>query len=96
MKLLRFGGGMGQTNFLHVLPILALLLISQAARGESAETAAERMAERMLQAIGGRETWAAVKNTINGSQQYRVTEPTVVYAVITMDIEWLHVTRKFL
>ena len=78
---------MRQTSLLHVVSILALLLISQAAQGEDAEIAAEEMAERMLQAIGGREAWAAVRNTINGSQQNRAGEPTVVYAVITMDFE---------
>ncbi len=52
-----------------------------------ADDAAEAMAERMLNAIGGREAWSELKNTINGSQQNRVGEPTVVYAVITMDFE---------
>lgn len=49
--------------------------------------AAEALAERMLQAIGGRKNWAALRNTINGSQQNRVSDPTEVYAVITMDFE---------
>ena len=48
---------------------------------------ADAMAERMLSALGGRNTWADLKNTINGSQQNRAVEPTVVYAVITMDFE---------
>ncbi|MDH3645443.1 MAG: hypothetical protein OER80_01585 [Gammaproteobacteria bacterium] len=49
--------------------------------------AAEAIADKMLAAIGGRDTWAGLKNTINGSQQNRAGEPTVVYAVITMDFE---------
>ncbi len=52
-----------------------------------ADDAADAMAERMLDAIGGREAWAGLRNTINGSQQNRAGEPTVVYAVITMDFE---------
>ncbi|MGI9287338.1 MAG: hypothetical protein ACR2P1_18285 [Pseudomonadales bacterium] len=50
-------------------------------------SAAEKVAEKMLEAIGGRTAWADLKNTINGSQQNRVGEPTVVSAVITMDFE---------
>lgn len=56
------------------------------AYGQS-EAAAEALAEKMLGAVGGREAWANLKNTVNGSQQNRVSEPTVVYAVITMDFE---------
>ena len=51
------------------------------------DAAADALAEKMLQAIGGREAWANLKNTVNGSQQNRASEPTVVYAVITMDFE---------
>ncbi len=76
-----------QFFFLRFLPALALLLLSQASQGDDPEIAAEAMAERMLQAIGGRGAWATVKNTVNGSQQNRAGEPTVVYAVITMDFE---------
>jgi hypothetical protein len=43
------------------------------------------MAERMLSAIGGRPGWAALKNTVNDSLQFRLEEPTVVRAVIRMD-----------
>lgn len=78
---------MSQVDFLRVAPFLMLLLISGAARGDDDKMAAEAMAERMLQAIGGRQTWAAVTNTINGSQQNRASEPTVVHSVITMDFE---------
>jgi hypothetical protein len=47
----------------------------------------EALAGKMLDRIGGRDAWAALKNTINGSQQNRASEPTVVYAVITIDFE---------
>lgn len=40
-----------------------------------------------LDRLGGRAAWAGLRNTINGSQQNRADEPTVVYAVITMDFE---------
>lgn len=50
-------------------------------------SAANKTAEQMLEAIGGRQAWAELRNTINGSVQNRVSEPTVVYAVITMDFQ---------
>jgi hypothetical protein len=53
---------------------------------DAVETPAE-LAERMLEAIGGREAWARLRNTVNDSQQNRATEPTEVQAVITMDFE---------
>ena len=70
-----------------VVPILTLLVLSQAVQADDSQVAAEAMAERMLQALGGREAWAALRNTINGSRQNRASEPTVVHAVITMDFE---------
>lgn len=67
---------------------IALFVLPLAATANDNETAdAERMAENLLQAIGGRSAWASLRNTINGSQQNRAGEPTVVYAVITMDFE---------
>jgi hypothetical protein len=51
------------------------------------EPAARELADKMLERLGGREAWAGLRNTINGSQQNRAGEPTVVYAVITMDFE---------
>lgn len=54
--------------------------------GASAQPTAEGEAERMLQALGGRAAWTAVKNTVNDSQQNRATgEFPVVRAVITID-----------
>jgi hypothetical protein len=47
--------------------------------------AAQALAEQLLQAIGGRATWAALRNTVNDSQQHRLAEPLEVRAVITMD-----------
>ena len=55
---------------------------------KTASTADGRLlADRMLAVLGGRERWAALRNTINDSQQNRAAEPTVVRAVITMDFE---------
>lgn len=51
------------------------------------EPNADELASKMLERLGGRTAWASLKNTINGSQQNRAGEPTVVYAVITMDFE---------
>jgi hypothetical protein len=45
----------------------------------------EAQADRMLAALGGREAWAAMRNTVNDSQQNRSGEPPVVRAVVTMD-----------
>lgn len=75
------------SSLLRLIPVLALLLFAPAGQCDDGELAAEAMAERMLSAIGGREAWAAVRNTINGSQQDRAGEPTVVHAVITIDFE---------
>lgn len=75
---------------LRAWPIV-FLIISIGTAAHSAESInsdrAEAMAEQMLTAIGGREAWAGLRNTINGSQQNRVNPPTEVYAVITMDFE---------
>jgi hypothetical protein len=48
---------------------------------------AEALAERMLAALGGRAAWAALKNTVNDSQQNRDGEPSQLRVVITMDFE---------
>jgi len=62
------------------------LIRSAPPRSRSQEdSAAEAVADRMLGAIGGRAAWAAVTSTVNDSRQNRLTEPTVVRAVITMD-----------
>lgn len=67
-------------------PVLVLLASSAAALGaDSAVETAEQRAERMLGALGGRAAWASARNTVNDSLQFRLVEPTVVHAVITMD-----------
>lgn len=48
---------------------------------------AEAMASRLLAAVGGRDAWAALRNTVNDSQQFRAEGPAEVRAVITMDFE---------
>lgn len=64
--------------------IAACLTFSSIGSAQNA-TSPDQMAERMLSAVGGRAAWANLSNTINESQQNRLDEPTVVYAVITMD-----------
>lgn len=76
---------MSRTHIFRAVPILVLLILGQS--GYADDKQAEAMADRMLEAIGGRDAWAGLRNTINGSQQNRAGEPTVVYAVITMDFE---------
>ncbi|MGD8511988.1 MAG: hypothetical protein PVI16_10220, partial [Gammaproteobacteria bacterium] len=69
---------------------LCLFLITTWLAGpvaQAQESEARALADRMLKALGGRATWAQLRNTINGSQQNRAEEPTVVYTVITMDFE---------
>lgn len=79
------GAGMKPALFLLALSALALPVLADEHRARDAE--AEALVTRMLDAIGGREAWAALRNTINGSQQNRVDEPTEVYSLITMDFE---------
>lgn len=70
-----------------VILISALFLLFGSGASASANPATTKMADQMLVAIGGRTAWAELKNTINGSVQNRANEPTVVYAVITMDFQ---------
>lgn len=75
---------------MRVSAILVSLLVTAVPSGVAIsqdDNAAEAAVEQMLGVIGGRDAWAQLRNTINGSQQNRVGEPTVVYAVITMDFE---------
>ena len=67
------------------ITVLFLLMLAPAAQGQG--SSAEALADKMLERLGGRAAWAGLRNTINGSQQNRAGEPTVVYAVITMDFE---------
>ncbi len=67
-------------------PALVLLASSATAfAADSAVETAEQRVERMLAALGGRAAWAAARNSVNDSLQFRLAEPTVVRAVITMD-----------
>ena len=70
----------------QVIFVFLLALLSTLANGADV-SAADKTAEKMLDAIGGRQAWAELRNTINGSVQNRVGQPTVVYAVITMDFQ---------
>ncbi len=69
-----------------LVPLLLTLLSGSRALAEETDEA-EALAERVLETLGGREVWASLRNTVNGSQQNRDTEPTVVHAVISMDFE---------
>jgi hypothetical protein len=64
---------------------LLMVVLSTAVLGQDRDPG--MLAEKMLERLGGRAAWAGLRNTINGSQQNRAGEPTVVYAVITMDFE---------
>ncbi|NOT09419.1 MAG: hypothetical protein HOP28_14580 [Gemmatimonadales bacterium] len=68
------------------LVITGLGLALPAVAGAQPGHAAEALADRMLSALGGRDNWAAMKSLVNDSQQNRATDPTVVRAVITMDL----------
>lgn len=50
-------------------------------------SAADAQSRRMLAALGGREAWAAARNTANDSQQNLTGDPSVLRVVITMDFE---------
>jgi len=68
----------------------ALLLLACAFLAPSPSFAAtppesEVLADRMLDAVGGRARWAALRNTVNDSLQFRLEEPFVVRSVIRMD-----------
>ncbi|MDH3550100.1 MAG: hypothetical protein OEQ16_12210 [Gammaproteobacteria bacterium] len=64
---------------------IGIFLLCPAVYGQAPDAGA--LAEKMLERLGGRLAWAELRNTINGSQQNRSGDPTVVYAVITMDFE---------
>lgn len=72
----------------YALPALLLLscgFFSNSAPAESPAGGADVLADRMFAAIGGRERWASLRNTVNDSLQFRLEEPFVVRAVIRMD-----------
>lgn len=72
--------------FVAIISTSVLFLLGNVANGSEGPSA-DRTAEQMLQVLGGRNAWAELKNTVNSSQQNRVSEPTDVYAVISIDFE---------
>ena len=68
---------------MKTLLLVASLLLPAFAHASEAEAAAERM----LAALGGREAWAAARNTVNDSRQDWDGEPPELRVVITMDFE---------
>lgn len=73
-------------DFARIMAAGAIALLSVTASSRDREVASpEAMAGEMLSVLGGREAWAGVTNTVNESMQYRLGNPTVVTAVITMD-----------
>ena len=69
--------------------VFALLLACLSGTSATADedSSAQVLTDRMLERLGGRDAWATRRNTINGSQQNRAGEPTVVYSIISMDFE---------
>lgn len=65
--------------------VFALMVGMPGAQAAAPEAAA--LAERMLAALGGRDAWAAAKNTINDSRQDWDGDPSELRVVITMDFE---------
>ncbi len=71
---------------LWVMPLCVAASLSPALAA-NAPADAEAVAERMLNALGGRVAWASATNTVNDSQQNWDGEPPVLRVVITMDFE---------
>ena len=63
------------------------LLLANAAAASPTPADAQRLAERMLSALGGRDAWAGARNTVNDSRQDWDGEPPELRVVITMDFE---------
>jgi hypothetical protein len=80
--------GRSAALILGLLLLVSLPVFAEPAKPAVTAVTAESEAERMLNALGGRKAWAAVKNTVNDSQQNRATgEFPVVRSVITIDFE---------
>jgi hypothetical protein len=69
----------------HLSLAAATFAAAIAAPRVHASTDAAALADRLLDALGGREAWARARTTRNDSQQNRSIEPAVVRAVITLD-----------
>jgi hypothetical protein len=65
--------------------VFACLALDAVASTSTPEAAA--LADRMLAALGGRDAWARVKNTVNDSRQDWDGDPSELRVVITMDFE---------
>lgn len=63
------------------------LMMMAFSRPALAEISADSVAERMLDALGGRKAWAELKTLVNDSCQYRVEAPTAVRTVISLDLQ---------
>ncbi len=83
---IRLAPSTGSRDVAWLLLLFFSLLLTGAA-ASARDAAGEQLLDEMLGAIGGRQAWAGLRNTVNGSQQNRAQEPTVVYAVISMDFE---------
>jgi hypothetical protein len=67
--------------------VAVVLLGFASTLAHAAAPSADALAERMLEALGGRAAWAAARNTVNDSQQNWDGDPPVLRVVITMDFE---------
>jgi hypothetical protein len=63
------------------------LLVVAALAPVAAHASAQDLLERLLDAIGGRARWAALRATLNDSLQHRLVEPLEVRARILMDFQ---------
>lgn len=70
---------------LLVLLVAACACLAPVSAFTATTPAPEVLAERMLDAVGGRARWAALRSTVNDSLQFRLEEPFVVRSVIRMD-----------
>jgi hypothetical protein len=66
---------------------VSAVLVALCAGASTPDIEAERLADRMLAALGGRAAWANAKNTVNDSRQDWDGEPHELRVVITMDFE---------
>lgn len=67
--------------------VLQLLVAALLLPGRALAEDAGALADRLLQAVGGRAAWAETRRLLNRSQQNRVDEPTVVVATIRIDFQ---------
>ncbi len=75
------------TSISRVLICLVCIAASFVQPSFAANADAEALTDRMLERLGGRDNWAALRNTTNSSLQYRAAAPTEVLSTITMDFD---------